>query len=484
MLIRPAKAPTVTNNSWETYWHESGTYGASFDPVNLSTAVLLSDVHHQMEVGVVVMITSFGRYDVYDSVVFRAAVYVHSTVDDFPTYKPEYVTEVDINVNQNATGTDLEHQCTSLELGTTPPGFNEGFLLEQKTPTNITLNDKKLWAEGPLFFLGSQLGDDAYAILTVIDAAEAFAPEREYDFHDANWTEAQAWYDWKLLNTDLNYFGGTLREYGLNVIRWFQTCNLNPVDHYGLTISPRIFLRAYNNFNNTPYIDMTPITLTIHHSPPHTLQISTNGYGTTSPSPGTYTYGYGSMVTVTAIQTGQYAFAYWTFDGSNVQCNPITVNMNADHSLYAVFLGGWGGGCPTLLVWNSSGYNDFGVINIHNPDGDYDVIKEVPLPSESVGITNYVAKIRLREGWEGLNYSHSAFDQVKLYAVVGGIRYLCPLFYGNHSTLGNVLLPLMFSDDWKVDAYLMETVDLKFLAPYQNVQEYVFVIEGINHLKQ
>jgi hypothetical protein len=142
-----------------------------------------------------------------------------------------------------------------------------------------------------------------------------------------------------------------------------------------------------------------------------------------------------------------------------------------------------GGGCPTLLVWDGMNYSDFGVINIHNSTGQ-DVIREVSIPAESVGISNYRACLRLREGWEGLHYSHSVIDQVKLYAIIDGNRFLCPLVYAHHNASGNVLLQLWFSDDWKVDTYLLETIDLKFLVPYQNIQGYVFVIEGCNILKE
>jgi len=76
-----------------------------------------------------------------------------------------------------------------------------------------------------------------------------------------------------------------------------------------------------------------------------------------------------------------------------------------------------------------------------------DLIEEVPLPTKSVDISSYKAKIRLREGWEGLNYSHSAVDQVKLHAIVNDNPYLCPLIGASHNELGNVLLKLLFSYD-------------------------------------
>ena len=143
---------------------------------------------------------------------------------------------------------------------------------------------------------------------------------------------------------------------------------------------------------------------------------------------------------------------------------------------------GGGGGpiCPTLFVWDGSDYTDLGVIDIH---ADGDVVREVSVPCESVGVNEHKAQFRLREGWEGLTYSHSEIDQVKLHAVDSdGNWRLCPLVEATHSELGNVLPRLLLSDDRKCDMYLLETIDLTFVVPSQT-DEFVFVIEGCNMLK-
>jgi len=145
-----------------------------------------------------------------------------------------------------------------------------------------------------------------------------------------------------------------------------------------------------------------------------------------------------------------------------------------------------GGGCPTLFVWNSTTYVNYGVINIHNPTGE-DVIREVPVKTEDVSINNYKAKFRLREGWPGLNFSESYIDQVRLYAVDSqGNRYLCPLIRATHSREGNVLPQLLISDNWKTQMLLLETADLTFIMPYRTtqIQSYVFIIEGCNIAKE
>ncbi len=147
--------------------------------------------------------------------------------------------------------------------------------------------------------------------------------------------------------------------------------------------------------------------------------------------------------------------------------------------------GGGGGSpyCPTLFVWNGSDYIDLGVIDIH---GDEDVVREVSVPSGSVGINNYKAQFRLREGWEGLTYSCSHLDQIKLYAIdIHGNQLPCPLVSAVHSISGNVLPQLLLNDDWRFDFYLLETIDLKFIVPYQTdeIQGFNFVIEGHNMYK-
>ena len=151
-------------------------------------------------------------------------------------------------------------------------------------------------------------------------------------------------------------------------------------------------------------------------------------------------------------------------------------------------IGGGGAGpgpepCPTLFVWDGTDYVDLGVIDIH---ADGDVVREVPVPPESVSVNNCKAEFRLREGWEGLTYSHSQIDQVKLDAVDSdGNRHPCPLVNATHSELGNVLPRLLLSDDWRCDMYLLETIDLEFVVSWQTdeIEDFAFVIEGCNMIK-
>lgn len=223
----------------------------------------------------------------------------------------------------------------------------------------------------------------------------------------------------------------------------------------------------------------------------YNLTVSSSLWGTTNPYPDLHTYTYGTSVNVTALPWTDCVFDYWTLDGTNyTQPNPITVNMTANHSIMAHFHDASGGGgegrCPTLFSWSGTDYTYYGVIPLHNASG-YDVIKEVPVNASDVCVNNYQAQFRLREGWLGLNSSESVIDQVRLYAVDAyGHRLFCPLANATHSRLGNVLLQLLFSDDWRAQMTLLETVDLRFVVPYPSflVKGYVFVIEGCNQFKQ
>jgi hypothetical protein len=69
----------------------------------------------------------------------------------------------------------------------------------------------------------------------------------------------------------------------------------------------------------------------------HTLTITTRLGGTTSPAPGSYSYTEGTSVTVTAIPDPSYKFANWLLDGAVRTENPITIIMDTDHTLEAVF---------------------------------------------------------------------------------------------------------------------------------------------------
>ena len=84
-------------------------------------------------------------------------------------------------------------------------------------------------------------------------------------------------------------------------------------------------------------------TLHAFFTPGYTLTITATVGGTTNPAPGTYTRIEGTVVSVTAMPDAGYYFDYWELDGVNNSANPISLAMNKEHKLKAVF-------APTLTV--------------------------------------------------------------------------------------------------------------------------------------
>jgi hypothetical protein len=83
----------------------------------------------------------------------------------------------------------------------------------------------------------------------------------------------------------------------------------------------------------------TMITATYQLAQPtmHNLTISTSTGGTTTPAPAVYSIAEGTQQQITAIPSTDYMFGHWELDGVIRTENPITVTMDADHSLTAAF---------------------------------------------------------------------------------------------------------------------------------------------------
>jgi hypothetical protein len=82
--------------------------------------------------------------------------------------------------------------------------------------------------------------------------------------------------------------------------------------------------------NHTLHAVFTQIT--------YQLSITSTTGGTTNPAPGIYTYVNGTHVVITAVPNNGFSFDYWLLDGVKTTQNPITIIMNANHTLEAHFI--------------------------------------------------------------------------------------------------------------------------------------------------
>ncbi|MGB9914278.1 MAG: DUF2341 domain-containing protein [Candidatus Bathyarchaeales archaeon] len=68
------------------------------------------------------------------------------------------------------------------------------------------------------------------------------------------------------------------------------------------------------------------------------LTISVSGSGVTTPAVGSYMYDEGTVVSATAVPDSAWTFDHWALDTVNVgSSNPLSVKMNSNHALEAVF---------------------------------------------------------------------------------------------------------------------------------------------------
>lgn len=147
--------------------------------------------------------------------------------------------------------------------------------------------------------------------------------------------------------------------------------------------------------------------------------------------------------------------------------------------------GGGSGGCPILSVYNGSEFIEEGLLDIHNPDG-IDIVAIHELVTEPKFI-NKRCFLRLTE--HPITISH--IDKVELYGRLSdGTLIPLTLKSAFHSSLGNVLPELKFSDDNRVDVLgaihnngTSEFIDIVFKSSFNHIfSGFTFIIEGHNYI--
>ena len=92
-------------------------------------------------------------------------------------------------------------------------------------------------------------------------------------------------------------------------------------------------------------------TYTAYYQAKYTLTITATSGGTTNPAPGTYTYWQGTVVSVTAIPNPGYILDHWELDGAPAGSqNPISITMNTNHNLHAVFKSKYSPGVGGIVI--------------------------------------------------------------------------------------------------------------------------------------
>jgi len=160
-----------------------------------------------------------------------------------------------------------------------------------------------------------------------------------------------------------------------------------------------------NNYQLKAYFALITYTLTI---------TSTTG-GTTDPTPGTYTYPSSSYADVTALPSANYFLDHWVLDGSPAgSANPISVLMNSNRTLHAVFslinytltitasTGGITNPAPSAYVYASGSSVPVTAI----PDANYKFVKWL-LDGSDVGSANPYSVYM-----DGNHTLHAVFQQL------------------------------------------------------------------------
>lgn len=258
----------------------------------------------------------------------------------------------------------------------------------------------------------------------------------------------------------------------------------NDVDH-SITITAEAMYASLDNIDVRHIL--TSVTLNMYIGD-HYLDINTRVSGTEIDIPnvkvwidGTVYYSPAAVIVSPGIHTVQVETSFiideylFRFDGwsDQIEENPRVVYLYSDKSLTAYYNVTYVRTCPTLFVWNGSGYVYEALLDIH-ASSDVTLLHQIQQPLVRDG---YLYKLELRE----LDDFTSHIDQVKLYAVSSnGEIHPCILVSAIHNKKGCVTSLLAFDDDIRVDLAPTETIELKFIYFGINVDHFIFKINGYN----
>jgi nitroreductase len=145
---------------------------------------------------------------------------------------------------------------------------------------------------------------------------------------------AVVWDDTKILTVDTTYVENGLiaQNVYLESAAWGLITDRGTADNNETAMKEALGLIGETHLHPASFITVG------HPSIYFNLTITSTDAGTTDPPPGTYNYQTGSSVNVTATPSSGYSFDCWLLDGEEETENPITVIMDANHTLEAVFV--------------------------------------------------------------------------------------------------------------------------------------------------
>lgn len=221
-----------------------------------------------------------------------------------------------------------------------------------------------------------------------------------------------------------------------------------------------------------------------YYSPPASYALFMTILYFDSSAPDHYTLFSGPWIDPPEYQTETYTTRF----GFDVWCVQFTL-WGADDIwldyLRVQYTSSGGGGCPILSVFDGEQYQEEGLLDIHDPDGN-DVIYQHTLITSPKAIGNRY-HLKLTEHPKTI----SDIDQVELYGILPNNRRIrLPLISAIHCEEGQVKFLLRLSDDKKVEVFgadhndgVSQYIDLEFFAPKMlRFTSFVFVIEGNNAL--
>jgi hypothetical protein len=145
---------------------------------------------------------------------------------------------------------------------------------------------------------------------------------------------AMAWDDSHILTVDTTYIevGLIAQNVYLESAAWGLIADWGKAD-----IDEEAMREALGLIGET-HLHPASILTVGHPSIYFNLTITSTEGGTTDPVPGTYSYQAISSINVTAVPSSGYSLDYWLLDEEERTENPITVIMDANHTLEAVFV--------------------------------------------------------------------------------------------------------------------------------------------------